>query len=109
MVDIPNDVDLVDYDGDDEENSEEDSEEDPKEALESNNGLVKMIENEAKTELQVAAGTNQEFDWHSAACQVQRCSMSSTVRLYGNKWEVGVAFKLTKNYPKSSMISGWRP
>ncbi|GKF56256.1 hypothetical protein Tco_0166596, partial [Tanacetum coccineum] len=36
MVDIPNDVDLVDYDGDDEENPEED----PEEELESNNGLV---------------------------------------------------------------------
>ncbi|GKF91988.1 hypothetical protein Tco_0275689, partial [Tanacetum coccineum] len=64
MVDIPNDVDLVDYDGDDEENSKEDPKEDlkenpeedpkedlkedpkkdpkedPEEELESNNGLV---------------------------------------------------------------------
>ncbi|GKF91158.1 hypothetical protein Tco_0274859, partial [Tanacetum coccineum] len=31
MVDIPNDVDLVDYDGDDEENPEEDPKEDLKE------------------------------------------------------------------------------
>ncbi|GJT83296.1 putative reverse transcriptase domain-containing protein [Tanacetum coccineum] len=37
MVDIPNDVDLVDYDGDDEENSKEDLEEEP----ESNNGLAR--------------------------------------------------------------------
>ncbi|GKG53335.1 hypothetical protein Tco_0552603, partial [Tanacetum coccineum] len=38
VVDIPNDVDLVDYDGDDEENPEEDPEEDPEEEPEPNNG-----------------------------------------------------------------------
>ncbi|GJV47893.1 hypothetical protein Tco_1438105 [Tanacetum coccineum] len=38
MVDIPDNVDLVDYDGDDEENPEEDSEEDPEEEPEPNNG-----------------------------------------------------------------------
>ncbi|GJT06662.1 putative reverse transcriptase domain-containing protein [Tanacetum coccineum] len=51
MVDIPNDVDLVDYDGDDEENpeddlkedSEEDSKEDPEEEPEPNNGLVNQF------------------------------------------------------------------
>ncbi|GJS10382.1 hypothetical protein Tco_0367178 [Tanacetum coccineum] len=40
MVDIPDDVDLVDYDGDDEENPKEDPKEDPEEELEPNNGLV---------------------------------------------------------------------
>ncbi|GKD86330.1 hypothetical protein Tco_1357484 [Tanacetum coccineum] len=40
MVDIPNDVDLVDYDGDDEENPEEDPKEDPEKEPEPNNGLV---------------------------------------------------------------------
>ncbi|GKE89880.1 hypothetical protein Tco_1567355, partial [Tanacetum coccineum] len=40
MVDIPDDVDLVDYDGDDEENPEEDLEEDPEEEPEPNNGLL---------------------------------------------------------------------
>ncbi|GKA81571.1 hypothetical protein Tco_0788263 [Tanacetum coccineum] len=39
MVDIPDDVDLVDYDGDDEENPEED----PKEELEPNSGLVNQF------------------------------------------------------------------
>ncbi|GKA24438.1 hypothetical protein Tco_0710471 [Tanacetum coccineum] len=43
MVDIPDDVDLVDYDGDDEENSEEDPKEDPEEELEPNNGLVNQF------------------------------------------------------------------
>ncbi|GKB30170.1 hypothetical protein Tco_0869571 [Tanacetum coccineum] len=38
MVNIPDDVDLVDYDGDDKENPEEDPEEDPKEEPEPNNG-----------------------------------------------------------------------
>ncbi|GKC83299.1 hypothetical protein Tco_1139016 [Tanacetum coccineum] len=40
MVDISDDVDLVAYDGDDEENPEEDLEEDPKEEPEPNNGLL---------------------------------------------------------------------
>ncbi|GKG06752.1 hypothetical protein Tco_0329721, partial [Tanacetum coccineum] len=39
-VDISDDVDLVAYDGDDEENPEEDLEEDPKEEPEPNNGLL---------------------------------------------------------------------
>ncbi|GJU10414.1 hypothetical protein Tco_1132810 [Tanacetum coccineum] len=43
MVDIPDDVDLVDYDGDDEENPEEDPEEDPEEEPEPNNGLVNQF------------------------------------------------------------------
>ncbi|GJV07848.1 hypothetical protein Tco_1345504 [Tanacetum coccineum] len=43
MVNIPDDVDLVDYDGDDEENPEEDPEEDPKEEPEPNNGLVNQF------------------------------------------------------------------
>ncbi|GJY73830.1 hypothetical protein Tco_0478261 [Tanacetum coccineum] len=51
MVDIPNDVDLVDYDGDDEENPEEDlkedpeedPKEDPEEEPEPNNGLVNQF------------------------------------------------------------------
>ncbi|GKA41773.1 hypothetical protein Tco_0734433, partial [Tanacetum coccineum] len=40
MVDISDDVDLVNYDSDDEENPEEDPEEDPEEEPEPNNGLV---------------------------------------------------------------------
>ncbi|GKA73630.1 hypothetical protein Tco_0779932 [Tanacetum coccineum] len=40
MVDISDDIDLVNYDGDDEENLEEDPEEDPEEEPEPNNGLV---------------------------------------------------------------------
>ncbi|GJY50854.1 putative reverse transcriptase domain-containing protein [Tanacetum coccineum] len=43
MVSIPDDVDLVDYDGDDEENSEEDPEEDLEEEPEPNNGLVNQF------------------------------------------------------------------
>ncbi|GJZ90965.1 hypothetical protein Tco_0662892 [Tanacetum coccineum] len=51
MVDIWNDVDLVDYDGDDEENPEEDlkedpeedPKEDPEEEPEPNNGLVNQF------------------------------------------------------------------
>ncbi|GJZ12727.1 putative reverse transcriptase domain-containing protein [Tanacetum coccineum] len=43
MVDIPYDVDLVDYDGDDEENPEEDPEEDPEEEPEPNNRLVNQF------------------------------------------------------------------
>ncbi|GKB52687.1 hypothetical protein Tco_0903440, partial [Tanacetum coccineum] len=43
MVDISDDVDLVDYDGDDEENPEEDPEEDPEEEPEPNNRLVNLF------------------------------------------------------------------
>ncbi|GJW67925.1 hypothetical protein Tco_0122349 [Tanacetum coccineum] len=43
MVDIPDDVDLVGYDGDDEENTEEDPEEDPKEEPKPNNRLVNQF------------------------------------------------------------------
>ncbi|GJU59433.1 hypothetical protein Tco_1237199 [Tanacetum coccineum] len=43
MVDIPDDVHLVYYDGDDEENPEEDLEEDPEEEPEPNNGLVNQF------------------------------------------------------------------
>ncbi|GJS56935.1 hypothetical protein Tco_0651719 [Tanacetum coccineum] len=43
MVDIPDDVHLVYYDGDDEENPEEDPEEDPEEEPEPNNGLVNQF------------------------------------------------------------------
>ncbi|GKF84337.1 hypothetical protein Tco_0249235, partial [Tanacetum coccineum] len=40
MVDIHDDIDLVDYDGDDEENPKEDPEEDLEEEPEPNNGLI---------------------------------------------------------------------
>ncbi|GJX39741.1 hypothetical protein Tco_0253044 [Tanacetum coccineum] len=43
MVDISDDVDLVDYDGDDEENPKEDPEEGPEEEPEPNNGLVNQF------------------------------------------------------------------
>ncbi|GKE67855.1 hypothetical protein Tco_1522016 [Tanacetum coccineum] len=43
MVDIPDDVDLVDYDGDDEENQEDNPKEDSEEEPEPNNGLVNQF------------------------------------------------------------------
>ncbi|GJU76002.1 putative reverse transcriptase domain-containing protein [Tanacetum coccineum] len=56
MVDIPDDVDLVDYDGDDEENSKED----PEEELEPNNGL------------------NEDWSWHLSSMLRRREDITSS-------------------------------